>query len=59
MIYDYTDIQIPEQDPYEKCYSCKDHVPYDEVDEYSFWSSKKAEIVYELVCTRCTESFGN
>ena len=67
-IFDYNNPSLtPEHDEYEQCYSCKDSVPYDEVDEYRFSiiptpqdiKLKKIRFRDELVCTRCTESFGD
>lgn len=54
------------QEPVE-CYSCKDIVKNEDCDEYRFSiiptpqdiKLKKIRYKDELICTRCTESFGD
>ena len=71
MHYDYTDNYFNdgrETDEPVECYSCKDTVKIKDCDSYRFLDirnsnhiknkSRLIKFIDELICTRCTDSFG-
>ena len=62
MHYDYTDNYFNDGSDSEElveCYSCEDTVKIEDCDEYRFFNIKnQPNYSDELICTRCTDSFG-